>query len=153
MIQTCVRRLQFSAGHRVLGHENKCANLHGHNYVVFIHARPKEVGQNTEFVRPLDPIGRVIEFADLKEKFGTWLDVYWDHGFLLNEKDQDLQEIRVREEVNTLKWYSCPFNPTAEEMAKYLLLKIAPVLMANTNAEVFKIRVEETENCYAEAEL
>ena len=39
---TCTRRLQFCAGHRVYGHESKCANVHGHNLAVFDH--PKNYG-------------------------------------------------------------------------------------------------------------
>lgn len=36
---TCTRRLQFCAGHRVLGHEGKCARPHGHNYTLFVTAK------------------------------------------------------------------------------------------------------------------
>ena len=33
-ITTAARYHDFSAGHKVTGHENKCAHLHGHNYRV-----------------------------------------------------------------------------------------------------------------------
>ena len=52
---TCTRRIQFCAGHRVMGHEGKCRNLHGHNYVVFVTAQADE----------LDSVGRVIDFSVL----------------------------------------------------------------------------------------
>ena len=61
---SCTRRIQFCAGHRVLGHENKCANAHGHNYVAYISARSND----------LDKVGRVIDFSVLKEKIGGWID-------------------------------------------------------------------------------
>ena len=62
--KSCTRRIQFASGHRVLGHENKCRHIHGHNYVAFIHAEAEQ----------LDSIGRVIDFGVLKDKFGGWID-------------------------------------------------------------------------------
>ena len=47
---TCTRRLTFCAGHRVLGHESKCAHPHGHNYVVYVTAEAEQ----------LDDVGRVM---------------------------------------------------------------------------------------------
>ena len=60
-----VRKIHFSAGHRVYGHESKCSNLHGHNYVLWVHAGAKE----------LDELGRVIDFSVLKDyfKLGSFL--------------------------------------------------------------------------------
>ncbi len=140
---TCTRRLQFSAGHRVWGHESKCANLHGHNYVVFIHARAKA----------LDSIGRVIDFSVLKEQFATWIDKFWDHGMILNQDDPICHAFGSVETMLRNKLWRAPFNPTAEEMAEYLLKEIAPSLMNPFGIEVFKITLWETENCYAEATL
>ena len=59
MAVTCTRRLCFEAGHRVYGHESKCANLHGHSYKV-------ERGLRSGAGR----VGRVIDFSVLKEKIG-----------------------------------------------------------------------------------
>lgn len=143
-VPIAVRRLQFAAGHRVYGHESKCANLHGHNYVVFIHARQKQGG--------LDSIGRVIDFGVLKERYGFWIDSFWDHGTLLYTKDP-LRSLFVSHELLLgQKRFDCPFNPTAEEMAKHLL-NIGPELFRDTDVEVFKIVLWETENCRAEVSL
>lgn len=142
-METCTRRLQFAAGHRVYGHENKCANLHGHNYVVFIHARP---------LTSLDNLGRVVDFSILKARFGQWIEEHWDHGFLYFQHDREVKSLFAMESFNHLKSFACDFNPTAEEMAKYLLA-IAPALMTTTDVEVFRIVVHETENCSAEASL
>ena len=72
MKTTATRRLQFCAGHRVHDHESECRNLHGHNYVVFLTAASTSDD-------PLDKLGRVIDFGVLKEKFGAWIDEWWDH--------------------------------------------------------------------------
>jgi len=74
---TCTRRIQFCAGHRVAGHENKCNNLHGHNYVAFITAQAHN----------LDNLGRVVDFSVLKDIIGGWIDDNWDHGLILWRED------------------------------------------------------------------
>ncbi len=138
---TCSRRIQFCAGHRVLNHESKCANPHGHNYVVWIHARSSE----------LDSIGRVIDFSVLKEMIGGWLDHFWDHTFIVYEKDKNLIDSLKPFHKNKPLWIA-PFNPTAENMAQYLL-DISPKLLQGTGVEVYKIELFETENCKADAIL
>ena len=137
---TCTRRLQFCAGHRVMGHENKCANLHGHNYVVFITAKADD----------LDSLGRVIDFSVIKSKVGNWIEQYWDHGMVLYE--QDVETIEAIRKLDT-KLYPLPYNPTAENMAKWLLFDICPRLFKDTGVVVTKIVLWETENCYAEVTL
>ena len=139
---SCTRRIQFCAGHRVLGHENKCANAHGHNYVAYISARSND----------LDKVGRVIDFSVLKEKIGGWIDEYWDHSFLVYNKD--IQIISISEKLMENKPMAIHnFNPTAENMANYLLNTICPELLKDTGVQVYKIKLYETENCYAEAIL
>jgi 6-pyruvoyl tetrahydropterin synthase/QueD family protein len=74
-----MRRVTFCAGHRLLGHDGKCKNLHGHNYVAEFHV----TGQQQ------DEIGRIIDFKLLKDKCKGWLDEHWDHAFLLWERDEN----------------------------------------------------------------
>jgi 6-pyruvoyltetrahydropterin/6-carboxytetrahydropterin synthase len=138
----CVRRIQFCSGHRVLNHESKCANAHGHNYVVFFHAISAD----------LDDIGRVIDFSVLKEKLGGWIDTYWDHTFLINEKDTELLAIKDVLQKNK-DVFICPFNPTAENMASYLLNEVCPKELAGTPVKITKIELWETENCKVEVTL
>jgi 6-pyruvoyltetrahydropterin/6-carboxytetrahydropterin synthase len=136
---TCTRRLSFCAGHRVVGHENKCRNVHGHNYVIHIEAEADL----------LDPIGRVIDFAALKERIGGWLEANWDHGFLAWDMDP-LVAILHGVPGNT-KVCGVPFNPTAENLARHLLDEVCPKLLDGTGVRVVRVVVEETENCSAEA--
>ena len=141
IIPTVTRRLQFCTGHRVMGHENKCAHLHGHNYVAFFTAR----------ARALDSIGRVIDFSVLKYRIKTWIDNNWDHGFVLFTEDETaIEAIRT---LSGQKLYRLPANPTAENMAWYLLTHVCPIVLSNTDVEVFHVRIWETENCYADASL
>lgn len=137
---TCTRRIQFCAGHRVMGHENKCANLHGHNYVVFITCTGS-----------LDSIGRVIDFSVIKQAVGGWIDQCWDHGLILSIDDTALIEALANGPEN--KIHLLPTNPTAENMAEYLLKSICPMVLAGSGVVATKIRLWETENCYADARL
>jgi 6-pyruvoyltetrahydropterin/6-carboxytetrahydropterin synthase len=68
---TASRYHDISCGHRVHGHESKCALLHGHNYRIHFTC-----------VGDLDNIGRVIDFSVIKSTLCMWLEDNWDHRFL-----------------------------------------------------------------------
>lgn len=140
---SCIRKFSIDCGHRVYGHESKCAHLHGHTYGIEVHARALTQNGNSG----LDSLGRVIDFSVLKERIGTWLDREWDHGFLVYVEDMML--LQALSALATKK-YIFPFNPTAENIARYLLEK-TEWLLADTGVEVFKVVVHETPNCFAEA--
>lgn len=139
---TCTRRIQFCSGHRVFGHENKCANVHGHNYVALFKAEA-ETG--------LDSIGRVIDFSVLKERIGGWIDACWDHGFLVCKDDKDVRS--ALRKVPGTKVFSMLDNPTAENMAEYLLQQVCPEVLRDTSVRVVSVTIWETENCFATASL
>ena len=136
---SCVRKIYFCYGHRVKDHESKCANLHGHNAVVWVHATSDS----------LDALGRVVDFSVLKEKVGGWIHDNWDHNTVVFEKDRDLLE--ALEKVDSpKKAFILDNNPTAENMAEYLLREVAPKVLEGTGVEVTKIVFWETENCFVE---
>ena len=136
-----VRRIHFSAGHRLVGHEGACAYLHGHNYVVFIHASGS-----------LDEVGRVIDFSVLKERVGGWILENWDHGFIVARHDRDA--LRALDAFTSgglpQKTYILEVNPTAENLAQFLALEVSPRVLSGTGVTITKIVVQETENCFAE---
>ena len=134
---SCTRKLWFCAGHRVKGHEGKCRHLHGHNYIVYITAQAS-----------LDSIGRVIDFSVLKEQFGSFIDDNFDHGFLVWEDDKEV--IDVLKNMGEQKVFVMPTNPTAENIAQFLLDNSDDIL-DDKRVEVTKIKVYETENCFAVA--
>lgn len=139
---TITRKLEFDAGHRVHNHESKCGTLHGHRYVLEVTATAPE----------LDQLGRVIDFSVLKEKIGTWVDKYWDHTTLVF--NQDTVTMEALERIPHFKpSFICPFNPTAENMAHYLLHEIIPFLMQGTGVTVTRLKLWETPNCFAEVTL
>jgi 6-pyruvoyltetrahydropterin/6-carboxytetrahydropterin synthase len=138
---TIMRRIKFCAGHRLAQHGGKCEFFHGHNYSAEFYVTGSEV----------DEVGRLIDFAVLKTKFKGWLDEHWDHGFVLWEGDTNgLEAVKI---VRPCKYFTLPYNPTAENMALYLLNVVCPQLLADTTVHVKKVVLWETDEAFAEAAL
>lgn len=142
-MQTCTRRIHFCYGHRVMNHESKCATLHGHNGVVFLQATP---------IEGLDALGRVIDFSVLKEKIGNWIEEHWDHTMILYQEDKETIAL-LDKAPQFKKTFILESNPTAENLANHLLLKVCPKLLKGHGVMVNKVTFWETENCFAEAML
>ena len=146
---TAKRYHDISCGHRVAGHENKCAMLHGHNYRVTFTCEA--------VAGALDPLGRVIDFSVIKERLCMWLECNWDHRFLAWIGDDRMRELTDllpgcsgRDMLfDSIVW--TPFNPTAENMANFLLREVGPNQLAGTGVHLIKVEVEETRKCSAEA--
>ena len=59
------KRIEVSASHRlILDYESKCSQLHGHNWVITIFCKAKELDQN----------GMVVDFTEIKRKIKNRLD-------------------------------------------------------------------------------
>lgn len=162
-VNVIARRMEFDAGHRVLGHEGKCANLHGHRYVAEVSVTPN---------KDLDKLGRVIDYGVIKAVVGQWIDEFWDHNILLHPEDPLL---RIVKEVNDLGYESkstmpeffksitdwnivfgpkTPYimteygNPTAENISRELY-DVSTRLLAAHPVQVVAVQIWETPNCYA----
>jgi 6-pyruvoyltetrahydropterin/6-carboxytetrahydropterin synthase len=137
----CTRRIEFDAAHRVMHHESKCKNLHGHRYVV----------EASFAATGLDTLGRVIDFGVIRELLGNWIDSNWDHATILYDKDKALGNA-ISDQTGQRIFY-LPSNPTAENMADYLLHDVCPALFKAHDVTCVRLRLYETPNCYAEASL
>lgn len=155
MTYSITRYHDFSMGHRVVGHENKCAQLHGHNYRIHFTC------QTTQ----LDGIGRVIDFSVIKNTLCQWLEDNWDHKFLVWEEDdlmltierivgsipseskKSLYHLSSHLLTDSLRWV--PFNPTAENMAQYLVQVVGPEELTGTGVVLTKVVIDETRKCSA----
>ena len=123
----------FSYGHRVHEHESKCAHLHGHNGRVTFYCEAEQ----------LDSVGRVIDFSVIKETMCEWLEINWDHKFLVYEKDPMAPSLKALDDTVVI----VPFNPTSENMAAYLLNVVGPLFLANTGVTLKKVSFSETRKC------
>lgn len=135
--------MEWDAAHRVLRHESKCSTLHGHRYVAEI----------TIEAAKLDAVGRVIDFAVVKERVGRWIDDHWDHTTLVNVDDANLKAFCLGEhrEAGKKRPFLFDGEPTAEIIAAKLL-DVAQDLIGE-DLTVTNVRIYETPNCFAEASL
>jgi len=135
---TLTRKLEFDAAHRILNHESKCKNLHGHRYVL----EANFIADN------LDDLGRVIDFGVVKEVLGKWIDEHFDHNTILSIKDENLgKEIAAQ---TGQKIYYLNENPTAENIALHLLHEICPKIFTSKHVKCIGIRLYETPNCFVD---
>jgi 6-pyruvoyltetrahydropterin/6-carboxytetrahydropterin synthase len=136
-----LRSLRFCAGHRLFGHEGRCAFFHGHNYRVDVEV--EAAGGASE----QDAVGRVVDFSLIKRRLLGWLDDHWDHAFLVWEDDANaLAAVRM---VEPTKYFVMPWNPTAENMARYLLEVVAPHVLDDLGVVARRVAVWETDEACA----
>jgi 6-pyruvoyltetrahydropterin/6-carboxytetrahydropterin synthase len=100
------RELSFCYGHRLLDHDGKERQLHGHNARVFI----------TLAATTLDKLGMVMDFMHLKRIVGGWIDQTLDHTLLLQRDDPLVSLLREQgERVHVLDE-----APTAHAIARLI---------------------------------
>jgi len=138
-----MRQLTFCAGHRLLRHEGKCAFFHGHNYKVDVEVAPRAGGA------ALDDVGRIVDFSVIKQRLLGWIDEHWDHGFIVSAEDTN--GIAALKAVEPTKMFVLPHNPTAENMARYLLEVVAAEVLGDLAIVVTRIVVWETDTSCATA--
>lgn len=125
----------ISTGHRVTGHESKCAHLHGHNYRIHFSVSAGE---------RLDSVGRVVDFSVIKDVLCEWLEQNWDHKFLIWEQDPQAGALK---ELDPDGVVLVPFNPTAENMGLYLLNFVGQNLIFTHGVLLEAVKIEETAKC------
>lgn len=151
---TVTRYHDISCGHRVVGHEGACQGLHGHNYRIHFTCTAPEV----------DAVGRVIDFSVIKARLCMWLEDNWDHRMLLWRDDHIASWLQgdflpngyfpkaLAEKVfGSVRLV--PMNPTAENLAHYLLHEVGPTQLAGTGVTLTAVQVDETRKCSATAAL
>ncbi|WHQ47227.1 MAG: 6-carboxytetrahydropterin synthase [Candidatus Midichloria sp.] len=106
--------------------------MHGHRYVV----------ETTFVAKKLSDISMVIDFSDIKEKLGSWLDKNWDHNAILNLSNKVFGD-QISSYIKQTIYYMNQ-NPIAENMAKHLLYDICPQLLKDSEIKCIKIRLYET---------
>jgi len=134
-LMQAVRYQDISVGHRVFEQGGKCENLHGHNYRIHFH-----VEGPCGFVNHK---GVVLDFSTIKDLLCAWLEHNWDHRFLVYTKDPWKKTLKELDPSVLI----VPFNPTAENMAVYLLDYVCASILEGTGLAVTKLVVEETRKC------
>lgn len=174
MSYTVIRSHEICAGHRVVGHESKCRHLHGHNYKFHFKVAPKHgcgkvLRRGKLIENGLDKVGRVIDFSVVKTTLCQWLEDNWDHKFLHWENDSVINSLIVvastefARENNLVKdedydpfvdsLVALPFNPTAENLAAYMVNVIGPQLLDEHGVQLVECTIEETSKCHVNYSL
>jgi 6-pyruvoyltetrahydropterin/6-carboxytetrahydropterin synthase len=138
---TCTRRIEFDAAHRIINHESKCKMLHGHRYALEATFAAAELSNNE-----LDTLGRVIDFGEIRQVLGSWIDDNLDHNTILSIQDQKLG--KNISNLTGQKIYYMDETPTAENIAKHIFHDVCPKLFAEKNVKCVAIKLYETPNCY-----
>ena len=131
---TATRYHDFSTGHRVYGHESKCAHLHGHNYRIHLTVEAEQ----------LDTVGRVMDFSAIKTHLCNWLEDNWDHKFLVWDQDPFSKTLKELDPRGTVV---VDFNPTAENMGQFLIDYVGPKQLEGTGVKLVNVNIEETRKC------
>ena len=114
MFEVMIER-HFSSAHQLRGYKGKCENLHGHNYKIEIYARGRE----------LNNIGLLVDFVELKDAADEVVQ-YLDHR-----------------NINELPPFDVELNPSAENLARYILERVASQV-GDDRAQIYKVRCFET---------
>ena len=140
MLMKVAKKFRWEAAHRLPWHEGDCKNLHGHSYHMTI-----------ELEGIQDDKGIVIDFAHIKQIIKPLVDA-WDHATLVAESDNLLLELLKQLDS---KYFVLPFDSTSENLclfvANYLQQKASDLLLKH-RVEVIRVKIQETETCYAEHE-
>lgn len=123
MFEVMIER-NFSSAHQLRGYRGKCENLHGHNYKIEIYARGRE----------LDNIGLLVDFGELKQAADEVV-AYLDHR-----------------NINELPPFDEELNPSAENLARYILERVASSV-GDERVQVYKVRCFETPTSVATYEV
>jgi len=135
------KRFRWEAAHRLPWHDGPCRHLHGHSY------RMEVVVEG-----PVDTKGMVIDFKDVKSALKPLVDA-WDHATLVAHDDDELLSVLAQ---TGWRHYVLPFDSTSENVARYAadhLCRAAAETFARVGVTSVRVRVEETETCYAEVEV
>lgn len=141
-MKSCTRTFTFDAAHRVLNHKSKCRVLHGHTYKAEI----------TFSAQDLDVQGFVLDFGDIKDIVGTWINENWDHRTILNSEDPLAKSMDFLKNVGAPVYLLQGQNPTAENLAETLSVIVNRLLWVAkiTTVKVTNVRMWETPNCFAD---
>ncbi len=124
------REIHFCYGHRLLHYAGKCRHLHGHNGKAVI----------TLEAPTLDRRGMVIDFSDIKNLLGNWINETLDHKMLLHRDDPLIPELQRLGEA----FVPLDCNPTAENIARLIYEQAR-----RFGLPVVAVTLWETESSYA----
>lgn len=145
MIQYITRKGHCDSAHRVMNQRFKCYNFHSHLYLYEL-----EFAFDT-----IEELGYSLDFGEIKRIAIDFIDVFFDHGAVLNPKDEAFIEACKKTKskywLMSLNGEEEYCNPSAENMSKELFLAIDYLFSKLPTSKYFKLNkviLYETPNCY-----
>lgn len=133
------KEITFDMGHRLSKYHGKCYNLHGHTYRLRVTVQRQD----------LDEFGFVLDFTDLKQILKEITDKI-DHKTMLFREDR-LNKLLVDFDGGiSPDWFvMVDFEPTAENISKYLYFLIKEQLEQKITDFKLSIKLWETPTSFA----
>jgi len=132
------KKFRIEMAHRVTDAYTKdCRGLHGHSYVIEIVIGDKPVASFGGSGKDM-----VIDFTLIKDVVKPIINEM-DHALMIYDQDKTLVDLAP---ILNKKYLIVPFNPTAENMAKWIYEQIAPLF---EHFSLMNVTVHETESSYA----
>ncbi|MCK5889431.1 MAG: 6-carboxytetrahydropterin synthase [Methylococcales bacterium] len=103
---TITKDVYFCYGHRLMNHQGKCKNLHGHSVKASISVKQEQ----------LDDQSMVCDFSDIKASVKSYIDEQLDHNFLLHKDDPIIPMLIQQNE----RFMAIDEHPTAEVLSKMI---------------------------------
>lgn len=136
------RQIEWDMGHRVMNHNSKCKNLHGHRYKMEICMKGNVIEKKNNSSQ-----GMVIDFGEIKSIALTNIHDVLDHGFMV--WDQDKLLVSFFKKNPDQKHIIVSFTPTAENIASWIFKKLDPLFQDTygTGLKLYSIKLWETPTC------
>ncbi len=125
----------FDSAHFLYGYNGKCANIHGHHWIMEVEVSGEVLQENG--VKK----GMLIDFSDLKHEIKN-LAGHFDHTLIYEENSLKTSTISALTEEG-FSLMAVPFRPTAENFARYFYDELKTKLLPVTTVAVY----ETPENC------
>ena len=100
----------FDSAHFLAGYNGKCANLHGHHWMIEVEAGQEHLQQTGE------KRGMVIDFGDLKRTVRALAD-YYDHALIYEAGSLKAATLAALQDEQ-FRLIEVPYRPTAENFAR-----------------------------------
>ncbi len=123
----------FDSAHFLSGYKGKCANLHGHRWVISAEIAERELMAEGQCR------GMVVDFGEIKRDLKNLADEF-DHAFIYEKDTLKSVTVAALKEEN-FRLIEVDFRPTAENFAEYFYNRLSQ-LGYNVNS----VTVYETPN-------
>ena len=130
----------FDSAHFLSGYNGKCANLHGHHWVIEVEAGADALQESGE------KRGMIIDFGDLKKAVRTLADAY-DHALIYEAGSLKAATLAALRDEG-FRMIEVPYRPTAENFAKAFY-----EMLAADGLPVLRVTVYETPDNSARYEV